>query len=70
MSLSHVLGYQLTQANLVSLAHFEQAVGQPFELRPVEYTPASIVARGRVHHTQSIGQRAAHHAAQHVGLAR
>jgi DNA-binding MarR family transcriptional regulator len=46
MSLSHVLGYQLTQANLVSLAHFEQAVGQPFELRPVEYTLLQLLREG------------------------
>jgi DNA-binding MarR family transcriptional regulator len=38
MSISQILGYQLTRANLDCLADFEQAIGQPFELRPVEYT--------------------------------
>ncbi|NJS35363.1 MAG: winged helix-turn-helix transcriptional regulator [Brachymonas sp.] len=46
MSLSQVLGYQLTQANLESLANFEQAVGQPFELRPVEYTLLQLLREG------------------------
>ena len=46
MSLSQVLGYQLTQANLESLANFEQSVGQPYDLRPVEYTLLQLVREG------------------------
>lgn len=46
MSLSQVLGYQLTQANLESLAHFEQSVGQAYDLRPVEYTLLQLVREG------------------------
>jgi DNA-binding MarR family transcriptional regulator len=46
MSLSQVLGYQLTQANLESLANFEQSVGQPNDLRPVEYTLLQLVREG------------------------
>ncbi len=46
MSISQVLGYQLTQANLISLENFEQAVGQPYELRPVEYTLLQLLREG------------------------
>jgi DNA-binding MarR family transcriptional regulator len=48
MSLSQILGYQITQANLVSLANFERSVGQPHDLRPVEYTMLQLLAEGQV----------------------
>jgi DNA-binding MarR family transcriptional regulator len=48
MSLSQILGYQITQANLVSLDNFERAVGQPHDLRPVEYTMLQLLAEGQV----------------------
>ena len=46
MSISQVLGYQLTQANLTSLENFEQAIGQPYDLRPVEYTLLQLLREG------------------------
>ncbi len=46
MSISQVLGYQLTQANLTSLENFEQAIGLPYELRPVEYTLLQLLREG------------------------
>jgi DNA-binding MarR family transcriptional regulator len=46
MSLSKVFGYQITQANLESLGNFEQAVGQPYDLRPVEYTLLQLLREG------------------------
>lgn len=46
MSISQIVGYQLTRANLESLAHFEQAVAAPYELRPVEYTLLQLLREG------------------------
>ena len=46
MSISQILGYQLTQANLSSLENFEQAIGQPYDLRPVEYTLLQLLREG------------------------
>ncbi|MDM0021964.1 MarR family winged helix-turn-helix transcriptional regulator [Variovorax saccharolyticus] len=42
-SLHLVLGYQLAQATIVTNAVFAQQVGEPFELRPVEYTVLTLV---------------------------
>lgn len=44
MSLANITGYQITRANLLSLAHYERAVGQVFKLRPVEYTILQLLA--------------------------
>lgn len=41
--LHHVLGYQMAQATIVTSAVFMQHVGQPFELRPVEYTVLTLI---------------------------
>jgi DNA-binding MarR family transcriptional regulator len=46
MSLLNIIGYQITQANLMSLEHFERAVGKPFGLRPVEYTLLQMLREG------------------------
>lgn len=46
MSISQILGYQLTQANLSSLENFEQTIGQPYDLRPVEYTLLQLLREG------------------------
>jgi DNA-binding MarR family transcriptional regulator len=47
MSLSQILGYQITQANLRSLDNFERAVGRPHDLRPVEYTMLQLLREGQ-----------------------
>jgi DNA-binding MarR family transcriptional regulator len=41
--LHRVLGYQLAQAAIATTAVYMQAVGQPFGLRPVEYTILSLI---------------------------
>ncbi|HMC15203.1 MAG TPA: MarR family transcriptional regulator [Albitalea sp.] len=41
--LHRVLGYQLAQATISTTAVYMQAVGQPFGLRPVEYTILSLI---------------------------
>jgi DNA-binding MarR family transcriptional regulator len=46
MSLSQITGYQITRAHLVCLDHYEQAVGQPFDLRKVEYTVLQLLREG------------------------
>ncbi len=47
MSLSQIIGYQLTRANLVSLAAFERDITKSFDLRPVEYTILQLVREGQ-----------------------
>ncbi|TAG26051.1 MAG: MarR family transcriptional regulator [Burkholderiales bacterium] len=47
MSLSHIMGYQLTRANLVALEAFARDVGDKFDLRPVEYTILQLVREGQ-----------------------
>ncbi len=47
MSLSQIIGYQLTRANLVSLAVFERDITKSFDLRPVEYTILQLVREGQ-----------------------
>lgn len=47
MSLSQIMGYQLTRANLVSLAVFERDIRKSFDLRPVEYTILQLVREGQ-----------------------
>lgn len=42
--LQQVLGYQLAQAAIVTDALYSASVGQPFELRPVEYTVLTLIA--------------------------
>jgi DNA-binding MarR family transcriptional regulator len=42
--LQMVLGYQLAQATIVTDAIFRGAVGDPLELRPVEYTVLTLIA--------------------------
>lgn len=42
--LHHVLGYQMAQATIVTSAAFLRSAGQPFELRPVEYTLLALIA--------------------------
>ena len=42
--LQMVLGYQLAQASIVTDAIFRTEVGEPLELRPVEYTVMMLVA--------------------------
>jgi DNA-binding MarR family transcriptional regulator len=41
--LHHILGYQLAQAAITTAGVFAQQVGEPFELRPVEFTILSLV---------------------------
>jgi DNA-binding MarR family transcriptional regulator len=47
MSLSHIMGYQLTRTNLVALEAFARDVGDKFDLRPVEYTILQLVREGQ-----------------------
>lgn len=42
-SLHLVLGYQLAQATIVTDAVFASRVGEPHELRPVEYTVLALI---------------------------
>jgi DNA-binding MarR family transcriptional regulator len=42
--LQTVLGYQLAQAAIVTDRIFREQVGQPLDLRPVEYTVLTLVA--------------------------
>lgn len=42
--LQMVLGYQLAQASIVTSAIFGSEVGDPLELRPVEYTVLTLIA--------------------------
>jgi DNA-binding MarR family transcriptional regulator len=41
--LHDVLGYQMAQATIVTDAVFKAQVGQPFGLRPVEYTVLTLI---------------------------
>ena len=47
MSLSQIIGYQLTRANLMALAAFERDITKSFDLRPVEYTILQLVREGQ-----------------------
>lgn len=42
--LQTVLGYQLAQATIVTDRIFREQVGQPLDLRPVEYTVLTLIA--------------------------
>ena len=42
--LQRVLGYQLAQAAIVTSTLYARHVGEPFELRPVEYTVLTLIA--------------------------
>jgi hypothetical protein len=46
MGIADILGYQITRANLVALAHFERAVTTPFKLRKVEFTILQLIHEG------------------------
>ncbi|MBS7806911.1 MarR family winged helix-turn-helix transcriptional regulator [Variovorax sp. PCZ-1] len=46
MSLSQIMGYQITRANLVALEFFARDVEKEFDLRPVEYTILQLVREG------------------------
>jgi DNA-binding MarR family transcriptional regulator len=46
MSLSHITGYQLTRANLVSLSSYARHVERVFDLRPVEFTILQMLREG------------------------
>ncbi len=41
--LQRVLGYQLAQAAIVTDALYQQHVGDPFDVRPVEYTVLTLI---------------------------
>lgn len=43
--LHQVLGYQLAQATIATTRVFNEAVGGPFDLRPVEYTVLALIER-------------------------
>jgi DNA-binding MarR family transcriptional regulator len=42
--LQRVVGYQLAQATIVTDAIFRNKVGEPLQLRPVEYTVLTLIA--------------------------
>jgi DNA-binding MarR family transcriptional regulator len=42
--LQRVLGYQLAQASIVTSAIYARQVGEPFGLRPVEYTVLTLIS--------------------------
>lgn len=42
--LRSVLGYQLVQASIVTDAIYAEQVGQPLQLRPVDYTVLTLIA--------------------------
>jgi DNA-binding MarR family transcriptional regulator len=48
MGLPQILGYQITQANLICLGGFERDIGHPFDLRPVEYTLLQLLSEGQL----------------------
>lgn len=51
--LRHVLGYQLTQANIPVRRIFARNIGEPLQLSPVEFTVISLLAHnGEVTHKQ------------------
>ena len=43
--LHRVLGYQLAQATIVTTSVYMSQVGEPYELRPVEYTILSLIGQ-------------------------
>jgi DNA-binding MarR family transcriptional regulator len=47
MSLSQIMGYQLTRANILGLANYAQDIERLFDLRPVEYTILQLVREGQ-----------------------
>jgi DNA-binding MarR family transcriptional regulator len=47
MSLSQIMGYQLTRANIAGLASFARDIEPAFDLRPVEYTILQLVREGQ-----------------------
>ena len=44
-ALSHVLGYQLARASIHTRAAFQRAIGEPLQLRPVEFTIVQLLHR-------------------------
>jgi DNA-binding MarR family transcriptional regulator len=47
MSLSQIMGYQLTRANIAGLASYARDIERAFDLRPVEYTILQLVREGQ-----------------------
>ncbi len=45
--MGHLLGYQITQANVSSRKVFLKHIGEPFKLSPVEFTILMLVAHNR-----------------------
>ena len=45
--MSHLLGYQITQANIPSRRIFTRHIGEPYKLSPVEFTILMLVAHNR-----------------------
>lgn len=43
--LQQVVGYQLAQASIITNRVFQEAVGGPFDLRPVEYTILALIQK-------------------------
>jgi len=43
-ALRRLIGYQVAQANVVTLAVFQEVVGKPLGLRTVEYTVLALIA--------------------------
>lgn len=43
--LQQVLGYQMAQASITTTRVFMEAVGRPFDLRPVEYTMLALIQK-------------------------
>lgn len=47
MSLSQIVGYQITRANIAALAGFARDIERAFDLRPVEFTILQLVREGQ-----------------------
>ncbi len=46
-ALAHVLGYQLARATIQTRAAFQGAIGEPLQLRPVEFTILQLLRHNR-----------------------
>ena len=46
-ALSHVLGYQLARASIQTRAAFQRSIGEPLQLRPVEFTILQLLRHNR-----------------------
>ena len=45
--MGHLIGYQITQANVSSRKVFTRHIGEPYKLSPVEFTILMLVAHNR-----------------------